>query len=147
MLRVQYPQTSLSQWESSHGQLNNLPPRYNDYTTNFSVFCELVQFINVSNALCGCESLYIYRFDWIWQSTALFFCMTHPYSWFGLLMTHPYRSARPIRTVTSGELSTTRVNLSLLKNFSSMVFEQNNCHMHHYEVTHRYIVFNARLLT
>ena len=85
-----------------------------------------------------------YRYDWIWQSTGLFSCMTHPYRWFGLQMTHPYRSAKPIRTVNSGELSTLGLNLKLLRNFSSMVFEQINSHMHRYEVTQTQIDCTAR---
>ena len=86
------------------------------------------------------------HFDWIWQSTGLLFCMTHPYSWFGLHMTHPYRTARPIRTVISGELSTLTLNFQLLRLFSSMVFEQINSHMHYYGVTHRDSVFKCTFI-
>ena len=80
----------------------------------------------------------------IMRKWRLFSCMTHPYSWFGLLMTHPYMFARPIRTVASGELSPLRVNLQLLRNFSSMVFDKINSHMYNYEVTHRDIVLRRQ---
>ena len=71
-----------------------------------------------------------YRLDWIWQSTGVFSCMTHPYSWFGLQMTPPYMSARPIRTVTSVELSILRLTLQLLRNFLSIVYQQIKSNMH-----------------
>ena len=140
-------QTSPSQWESSHGQLNNLPPCKMISLLILAYFANLysssmfhMHWVDMNPCTC-------YHFDWIWQSIGLFSCMTHQYSWFRLQMTPPYRSARPICTVTCGGLSTLRLNLQLLTNFSSMVFEQIDRHVYQYEVTHRDVVLNAHLLT
>ena len=83
------------------------------------------------------ESVYMLSLRLNMTITDLFSCMTHPHSWFGFQMTHPFRTARPIRTVAGNELSTLRLNLQLLRNFLSMLFERINSHMYHYEVTHR----------